>query len=127
MIVLPDTSALVELIRGSEAGRAVLEILEKSDVVIVPTLVLAELTSFLERNQMDGSIVDTIAENSLVVVLDREIAVNSGKLHGQVKKKNKNVSLADCIISEIAKRHGAVVLTTDHHFKLLGNAIIIEK
>jgi len=127
MIVLPDTSALVELIRGSEAGRVVLEILEKSDVVIVPTLVLAELTSFLERNQMDDSIVDTIAENSLVVVLDREIAVNSGKLHSQVKKKNKNVSLADCIISETAKRHGAVVLTTDHHFKLLGNAIIIEK
>ena len=89
MIVLPDTSALVELIRGSEAGRVVLEILEKSDVVIVPTLVLAELTSFLERNQMDDSIVDTIAENSLVVVLDREIAVNSCKLHSQVKKKTK--------------------------------------
>ncbi|WP_456394807.1 hypothetical protein [Thermococcus sp.] len=35
--------------------------------------------------------------------------------------------LADCIISETAKRHGAVVLTMDHHFKLLGNAVIIEK
>ncbi|GAB6101169.1 hypothetical protein JCM16138_03920 [Thermococcus atlanticus] len=123
MIVLPDTSALVELIRGSKAGKVVLEILENSDVVIVSTLVLAEL----ERNKIDSSVMDAIAENSLVVVLDREIALSLGKVHSQVKKKNKNVSLADCIISETAKRHGAVVLTMDHHFKLLGNAVIIEK
>jgi len=65
----------------------------------------------LERNKIDSSVMDAIAENSLVVVLDREIALSSGKVHSQVKKKNKNVSLADCIISETAKRHGAVVLT----------------
>lgn len=127
MIVLPDTSALVELIRGSEAGKAILEILENSDVVIVPTLVIAELSSFLERNRGDSSIVDTITEHSLVVVLDPETARSSGMLHGRIRKKNRHISLADCIISETAKRHGAVVLTTDHHFKILGNAIIVER
>ncbi|MCD6372697.1 MAG: PIN domain-containing protein [Thermococcus sp.] len=80
MIVLPDTSALVELIRGSEIGNAVLEILEGSDIVMIPTLVLAELASFMKRNNMES-----------------------------------------------AKKYDAIVLTTDHHFKILGNAIILEK
>ncbi len=47
MIVIPDTSAIVELIRGSEAGKAAEEILNGSELVIIPTLVLAELGSSL--------------------------------------------------------------------------------
>ena len=49
MIVIPDTSALVELIRGTEKGKAVLEILNESELVIIPTLVLAGLSSFGEK------------------------------------------------------------------------------
>jgi len=128
MIVIPDTSALVELIKGTEKGNAVLKILNESELVVVPTLVLAELSSFLERNGIDSGIIETIADMSLVVPLDREIAINAGKLHAKIRKNNKNkhVSLADCIISETGRKYGALVVTTDHHFRLLGDAIIIE-
>ncbi|WP_297515921.1 PIN domain-containing protein [Thermococcus sp.] len=128
MIVIPDTSALVELIKGTEKGKAVLEILNESELVIIPTLVLAELSSFLERNGVDLSIVETIADMGLVVPLDKEVAINAGKLHAEIRRKNKNkhVSLADCIISKTAKRYGALVVTTDHHVQLLGDALIIE-
>jgi len=127
MIVVPDTSALVELIRGSDAGKVVEEILDSSELVLIPTLVLAELRSFLERNSLDVSIVDAIAENGFVIPLEREIAINAGSLHAKARKKNKNVSLADCIIAETAKKYNAIVLTMDHHFKILGNAIILER
>lgn len=95
--------------------------------MLIPTLVLAELRSFLERNNLDASIVDMVAGNGFVIPLEMEVAINAGALHAKVKKKNKNVSLADCIIAETARKYGAVVLTTDHHFKLLGNAIILER
>ncbi|KUH31423.1 twitching motility protein PilT [Thermococcus celericrescens] len=127
MILIPDTSALVELIRGSETGRAVEEILEDADIVLIPTLVLAELRSFLERNNIDPTIAAKVAESGLVVSLEADIAINAGALHAKIKRENKNVSLADCIIAETARKYDAVVLTTDHHFKLLGNAIILEK
>ena len=127
MIVVPDTSALVELIRGSDTGKVVGEILDSSELVLIPTLVLAELRSFLERNSLDVSIVDAIAENGFVIPLEREIAINAGSLHAKARKKNKNVSLADCIIAETAKKYNAIVLTMDHHFKILGNAIILER
>ena len=127
MIVIPDTSAIVELIRGSDAGKAAEEILNGSELVLVPTLVLAELRSFLERNNLDASIVEMVAESGFVIPLEMEVAINAGALHAKVKRENKNVSLADCIIAETARKYGAVVLTTDHHFKLLGNAIILER
>ncbi|WP_297550453.1 PIN domain-containing protein [Thermococcus sp.] len=73
------------------------------------------------------SIVNTIAENGFVIPLEREIAINAGSLHAKARKKNKNVSLADCIIAETAKKYNAIVLTMDHHFKILGNAIILER
>jgi len=82
----------------------------------------------MKRNNMDFSpIQETIVKNSLIINLDEEIAVNAGKLHGHVRSKNKRISLADCIIAESARKYGAIVLTTDHHFKILGNAIILEK
>ena len=53
--------------------------------MIVPTLVLAELSSFLERNAVDLSVVDAIADMGLVVPLDREGAINAGKLHAKIR------------------------------------------
>ncbi len=91
IIVIPDTSAIVELIRGSEAGKAAEEILNGSELVLIPTLVLAELRSFLERNNLDASIVEVVTENGFVVPLEKDVAVNAGALHAKVKRKNKNV------------------------------------
>ncbi|WP_297500687.1 PIN domain-containing protein [Thermococcus sp.] len=84
-----------------------LEKLLKKSLVLIPTLVLAELRSFLERNSLDVSIVDTTAENGFVIPLEREIAINAGSLHARAREKNKNVSLTDCITVETAKKCNA--------------------
>lgn len=83
MIVVLDTSAIVEILKGSEAGREAVEELSKAQLVIVPSIVIAELTSFLQRNGFPTVYVDRILEQSLVADLDEHIAKLAGERHAK--------------------------------------------
>ncbi len=127
MIVILDSSAVVEIMRGSEKGEKARKILEIADVIILPAVVIAELTSYAVRNGIDTKFVEEIERNSIVANIDSKIAKEAGKYHASRKKIQRGISLADCTIIAIADEYGGTIITTDHHFKLYkGKAIIIE-
>lgn len=127
MIAVMDTSAIVEIMRGTEAGRKALEILAEADLVVIPSVVLAELTSYALRNGIDLKYVREVEKGSLVAELDGKIAWSAGKRHAKLRKMRKGISLADCILMATAEEYDGVVITKDHHFELYeGEKIIIE-
>jgi predicted nucleic acid-binding protein len=126
MIAVMDTSAIVEIMRGTEAGRKALEVLGDADLVVIPSIVLAELTSYVLRNGIDLKYVREVEKGSLVAELDGKIARSAGKRHAKLRKLQKGISLADCIVMATAKEYDGVVITKDHHFELYeGEKIII--
>jgi len=127
MIAVMDSSAIVEIMRGTETGRKALDIIKAADIVIVPSIVLAELTSYAIRNGISTKYIELIEEQSFVTGIDGKVAKQGGKMHAKLKKKERNISLADCIIMAVADEYRGVIVTTDHHFTLYhGKKIVLE-
>ena len=126
-IKLIDTSALIEYLDQTGKGKQVKEIIEEENIeILIPSIVIAELTSKLKRRKLDTKIVLKICESSTVLDLDDEIARIAGELHAELKLKIDSISLADCIIATHAQNENAQIITCDHHFKEYKNAKIIE-
>lgn len=125
--LLLDTSALCEELFGTEAGwRINQEITGK--VKIVPSIVIAELTSFLLRKGINPkNVIRDIFESCEIVDTTSDITVAAGYLHASLKKKEPNISLVDCIIMEHAKKENATIITLDSHFRHLRNAKVLDK
>jgi predicted nucleic acid-binding protein len=51
MIAVMETSAIVEIMRGTEAGRKALEALGEVDIGVIPAVVLAELMSYAPQKR----------------------------------------------------------------------------
>ena len=109
-----DTSAWIEYLTGTKEGIIVEKIL-KDNLILIPSIVLAELTSKLLEKKVSEKIVEEIKKWGEVIELDEELAFKAGKLHAKVKKRLRNVSLADCIIIETAKKFEAKIITKDKH------------
>ena len=127
--VVVDTSALIEYVYGTEKGKTVKNIIEeKENLVLIPSIVIAEFTSKLERSEVEDvdRILNDLEAYSLFLPLDHATCIKSGKRHAKLKKLEKNISLADAILIEIAEEHGgALILTCDNHFSHYKNSKII--
>lgn len=125
-----DTFAWVEYFKGSAKGKIVDEYLNKYSVA-TPTIVLAELSAFYEKQEIEHSERDLlfITSKTVVVALNEEIAVNAGKIKGIVRKKcsdKKHFGLSDAIILATARKLNAKVLTGDKHFEGLTDAFLLK-
>ncbi|MCH7902571.1 PIN domain-containing protein [archaeon] len=118
-----DSYAWIEYFRGSKKGEIVNRFIQ-NEKCFTPSIVIAELADLYSKKKygfLQGDI-DFIKANSSVLVLDAEIALNSGKIKQRIRKKYKNnFGLADAIMLATARAAGAIVLTGDHHFKKLKN------
>ncbi len=125
--IVLDASALVEYADATRKGKLVQEIIEHGDsIVVVPSIVLGEFASLLERRGFDS-------EKALAPLLEFVIpadvkahhCIKAGRRHSALRKMEKDISLADCIVMEIAHEHDAMILTTDSHFRHYKNARIL--
>ncbi len=118
--LLFDTSALIEMLSGSPKGKEASSLfLSEDSRPLVASVSIAELASKLRRHSVaPEEHVRRISDSAEMLPLDSETALRAGSLHAQLKAKNKNISLADCVIMAHAEREGATVVTTDHHFLL---------
>jgi predicted nucleic acid-binding protein len=125
--VVYDTSALLEFFQGSSQGKQVGELFEDEDVEnIVPAVVLCEIISKLKRAKVDPTeYVAAIENNAVVVELDRMTAKDAGLLHAELKDKEPELTLADCIIMVHAKMKGAMIVSKDRHFKHYENSKLL--
>lgn len=125
MKVLIDSSAWIEYLEGSSAGKKVSDILKTDDTYSL-NLIIAEVISKVKRSNKDANLAyRIISSNSKILTITPEIAKNAGLLHADIKKKIKRFGLIDSLILISARNLKAKILTGDGHFKGFKETIFI--
>lgn len=85
---------------------------------LIPSVVVLELTSKMRRLGKDPKkFIDFLRHNGTILSLDAQTTSQAGELHAKLKKKDKDISVPDCIIMAHGNNHNALILTKDKHFK----------
>jgi len=123
-----DAWAWVEYLVGSEHGAKLNKILdENNNEVYTCAITLAEIISKVARERRDIEAASSVvSSNSQIVNLDKELSVQAGLLHCEMRKTLKDFGLADAYVLATARRLNAKVLTGDLHFKNIKDAVMIE-
>lgn len=120
-----DTSAWIEWLTGSAAGRSLAKRIPDKPNCLVPTIVQLELAKWLVRELGEDRADQVIAytQKCVVVPLDTRIALLAAELHRRHK-----LATADAIVYATAQYLGAELLTCDAHFEhLLGVEYVSKK
>jgi len=125
MKIVFDTYAWIEFFEGTEKGKVVGKYLENEEV-LTPSIVLLELSYRADQERWDfKKFFSFIKSNSKVIGLNEEFILSFGGIYNQMKKKIKNISMADVVILHTATMNDAKVLTGDEHFKKTEMAIML--
>ena len=122
-----DTSAWVELFKGTEKSRAVAELLESGQCA-TSIITLSEITSWCLKNNLNGKAdkyISAIGKHTIVLGIDAHIAVIAGKLNYERKKRAISWGIADSIIAATSMVYGMKILTKDSAFRDLPNSQIL--
>ena len=122
-----DAYAWIEYLDGTDAGSKVTATLENNDDIYTCAVTLAEVVSKVARMGKDAKIAyDVLQSNSQVVIVDEELSFQTGLLHCEMRKTEKDFGLADAYVLATARRLKSKILTGDPHFKSLKEAIMIK-
>jgi predicted nucleic acid-binding protein len=90
----------------------------------LPTTVQYELYKWVKRESDETTALDTVAlaENSLIVPLNTEIALMAADL-----TLSHKLAFADAVIYASAKKHQAELVTSDDHFEGLPGVTCFPK
>jgi predicted nucleic acid-binding protein len=123
-----DAYAWIEYLDGTEAGKQVKKIIEDdANEIYTCAVTVAEVISKVARKGLDiKTAYDILLGNSQVVNVDEELSKETGLLHAEMRKKEKDFGLADAYVLATAKRLKSKVLTGDLHFKNVKEAIVIK-
>ena len=82
--------------------------------LLVPTLVLSELSSLERRGVVRSGLAAKVARSGKVVPLSAEAAIAGGALHGKARRaSSRGIGLVDALLIAVARSEGARILTTD--------------
>lgn len=124
MTNLVDSSGWLEyLIKGSN-GPIFLPIIQKTQELIVPTIVIYEVFKRvrLEFGMESALDITGVMSRGQEVGLDREIAIGAAEISLDLK-----LAMADSIILATARAYDAILWTQDAHFRGLENVEFFEK
>lgn len=107
--VVVDSCGWIEAIKGSSAAALFQEALADPEQVIVPAIVLYEVTKHVlrEAGETEAMKVASAMQACVVVPVDASLALSAMK---------HKLALADSLIYATALEHGAILLTQDAHF-----------
>jgi predicted nucleic acid-binding protein len=127
MRYLIDSCAWIEYLNGDNSGEKISEILEGNNEIFVLPLNIAEVISYLKRNNNSVEIgYNSIIKNSKLFQITPKLAREAGLLHADLKKKNSGFSLADAFMIVAAQDYLCKLVTTDTHFKGFKEVILIK-
>ena len=107
--VVIDSSGWLEYIAGSVAAAPFRAALKNPELVIVPTIVLYEVTKVVLRERGKELAMEVAAAMQQCVVVDLDSAT-------ALEAEQYKLALADSIIYATAQLHGATLHTQDAHF-----------
>ncbi|MFH0971829.1 MAG: PIN domain-containing protein [Candidatus Micrarchaeota archaeon] len=119
-MILVDSSAWVEILKGTERGMKAKELIKKSTAFYSP-LSVAEVSKWCEDNDLDaeGAIAHMIETSDDMLAPSIDALILAGKYNSSVNKKRggkRRISLIDCIIAATAAENQLKVLTLDTDF-----------
>ena len=122
--MLLDTYAWIEFFNGTEKGVKVKQLL-KEKACFTSAICLAELSEWIERNNIDrNSKMNAVKNLSSIIGLDQQTLELAGILKIKKRKTAKGFGLIDAIILATAKQYRLKIVTGDKHFKE-ENAILL--
>ena len=124
-----DAYAWVEYFDGTPAGKRVAEIIEnKNSAVYTNVITIAELADHFQRRGVGFETAREIINSvSLLYSITADFAAEAGKLHADLKKSRKNISMADVFVLLTAQKLKAKVVTGDEDFRGLPEVIMIKE
>jgi hypothetical protein len=129
-MILFDTSAIVDFLRGGRKTRIIVESVEKSgNRIAMTTISLFELLSPIEHRRLhkEEKAVRAFAQQSLLLGLDFNAATEASKIMGSLLRLGSPINSLDVLISGIAIANGAEKLVTaDRDFERVGRIADIE-
>jgi hypothetical protein len=129
-VILFDTSAVVDFLRGGKETRTIVESAEAVDSrIAITTVSLFELLSPIEHRRLrrEERAVRTFAQQSLILGLDFNAAAEAAKIMGGLLRLGTPINALDVLISGIAIANGAEKLVTaDRDFDQVGRIAEIE-
>jgi len=114
-----DSFAWIEEIRGTPLGNVVRQLIEDQDnETFTSAVTVSEVVSHAERKKLDGrKIADALEAGSTVVPMDFTLAVSTGLIHGERKRRTPDFSFGDAAVVALARLMRGRVVTGDAHFK----------
>ena len=126
-IIVVDAYAWIEYFDGTTIGEKVKRVIEDANNVIFTNVItLAELASiFTRKNKNYEEAKKIILSRSSFYEVNMNFTEEVGKLHAELKKNRKHISLADVFVLLTAKKLGGKVITGDKDFKGLKEVIML--
>jgi len=125
-----DTSAIIDLLRGGEEVKPIIESAEKTgNPVAATTVSLFELLSpvYHRRLHQEEKILRAFATRAVLLGLDRNAAEEASKIMGSLLRMGKPINALDALICGIAVSNAAeYVVTSDHDFQEVGKVSDIQ-
>ena len=121
--ILIDSSAWLEIFKGTPDGKRALEIIEMSDDVFTSVLNLYELNKLIgdiEGEKGSEDYLNTIKTHTNVVGIDEKIALNAA-----VIRLEYQISDIDALILATARVHNLKILTFNQSFNGIEEALMI--
>ncbi|MBN1762785.1 MAG: type II toxin-antitoxin system VapC family toxin [Methanomicrobia archaeon] len=121
--ILVDSFAWLEILQGSERGRAALNLIRQSEKVFISVLNLYELRYRIEQlkdEQTANEFLKTIQVHAKTINVDDEIALQGAQL-----KLKYGLGAIDSLLLATARVHNLKLLTGDKHFETMPDAILI--
>jgi PIN domain nuclease of toxin-antitoxin system len=119
-VIVLDAYAVLALLKGEPAADEVAQLLARDEQAALTVLGVAEVVDHLVRlvgADEDDAVLD-VAQLGLAapLPLDAGLALRSGLLRSRhYHRKNRAVSLADCVAAETARPAGSLLATADSH------------
>ncbi|MFH2105801.1 MAG: PIN domain-containing protein [Candidatus Micrarchaeota archaeon] len=125
-MILLDTSAWIEYLTSTETGNKIRKLLYQNVGVYTCPITLAEISAWCHKNnESPEKYLETIRSLSVMLELDEDVFVASGRIYADERRKNGKISLIDCIIYTSARCHGLILWTKDRDFKGLVDVELI--
>jgi len=121
-MVCLDTTFLVDLIRGNEKVRSLKDNIDKgSEAVTIATPSIIELIKGLKIGNMrenEEEKINVLVSSLNILNLDKDSAILSGRIEGELIKKGDMIDLEDIMIAAISITNNEKLITrNEKHFK----------
>ena len=120
-----DSSCWLEYFAGSAHCTKYAKIIQKTDEIIIPTIIFYEVFKKLLLETDENTAISFIAHLKECKIVDIDFNISLEAARTSVEKK---IPMADSIILAVANNHKCILYTHDSHFKDIANDIrYIEK